>query len=311
MKAEAKTRFREYQGNVFFRSLILSFISATKVLPRWFMRLTAHFFCTLFILFTFANYRAIIANMKIIFPDRGVFFHGYLAYRVFLKYSYYLIDLFFISHGRERIKKFRIRYVGDEFLFDALHSGKGIIILTLHMGNWEIGGLALAERGLQPPTIAYYPDSQGIIEERRNRLRKLSNTTHVELRPGEFSAIRFFRILQEGGIIAIQGDRIQHDRGMKMDMFGHEALFPRGPVVLALASEAIILPAFMVMEGYNTYAIHVEKPLAVPVYSNTEETVRESLSEIIAIFEKYIKRYPDQWYTFMPFWLKDKERFSL
>jgi len=234
-----------------------------------------------------------------------------LGFRVFLKYAYYLIDLFYISHGRDRIKKYRINYIGEEILLNAMSSGKGIIILTLHMGNWEIGGIALTERGFTPPTIAYFPDSQGTIEKQRNILRGLTDTKHVELKEGEFSAIKFLRILQDGGVMAIQGDRLQYDKGIEMEMFGHNALFPRGPIMLASAADALILPSFMVMEGTNTYNIYVEKPLSVKVYSRREETIRQNLKEIIGVFEKYIKKYPDQWYTFMPFWQKDKERFEL
>jgi KDO2-lipid IV(A) lauroyltransferase len=311
MNAEAKSRFRDYQGNTFFHLLILAFRNATRILPLWFMRFAALFICAFFILFNLQNYRAVILNIRTIFPGKGLFSSAALAYRVFLKYSFYLIDLFFISHGRERLGKFKINYRGEEILSEAIRSGKGIIFLTLHMGNWEIGGLTLAERGLKPPVIAYFPDSQGIIEGQRTRLRNLAHTNHVELREGEFSAVKFLRILQEGGTVAIQGDRLQHDRGIDMEMFGHKASFPRGPILLASAANAIILPVFMVMKGYNTYAITVEKPLVVKAYPATEETVRRNLDEIIGIFEKYIEKYPDQWYTFMPFWNKDKDKVCL
>jgi len=310
MQAEAKSRFREYQGNPFFTFLIKSFRVASRILPRWFMRFVAIFFSFFFISFNIKNYRAIMANMATIFPEKGILWRAAMAFRVFLKYAYYLIDLFYISHGRERIKKFRINYINDEILLEALATGKGIIILTIHMGNWEIGGIALAERGFSPPTIAYFPDSQGTIEQQRNILRGLTDTKHVELKDGEFSAIKFLRILQEGGVIAIQGDRLQYDKGIDIEMFGHTASFPRGPIMLASAADALILPAFMVMENYSTYNIYVEKPLSVKVYSKREETIRENLKKIIGIFEKYIKKYPDQWYTFMPFWHKDKERFD-
>lgn len=310
MQAEAKSKFREYQTNPFFTLLIKSFRGASRMLPRWFMRFAAIFFSLFFISFNAKNYRAIMANMATIFPEKGTLWRSAMAFRVFLKYAYYLIDLFYISHGRERIKKFRINYIHEEILLGALATGKGIIILTLHMGNWEIGGIALAERGFSPPTIAYFPDSHGTIEQQRNILRGLTNTKHVELKEGEFSAIRFLRILQEGGVIAIQGDRVQYDKGIDMEMFGHTASFPQGPIVLASAADALILPAFMVMNGYNTYDIYVEKPLSVEVYSRREETIRNNLVKIIGIFEKYIKKYPDQWYTFMPFWQKDRERFD-
>jgi KDO2-lipid IV(A) lauroyltransferase len=229
---------------------------------------------------------------------------------MFVKYAYYLIDLFYISHGSDRVSNFDINYVGEEILYRVLNSKKGVILLTLHMGNWEIGGIALTAKGLPPPTIAYFPDSQDMIESQRNRLRDISSVHHVELEEGSFSAIKLLRILQEGGVIALQGDRLQYDSGVEMEMFGHPASFPKGPVLLASAADAIILPTFMVMEGYKTYNIYVEKPIEIKVYSRREDTLKNNLKEIINVFEKYIKKYPDQWYTFMPFWSKDKESFK-
>jgi lauroyl/myristoyl acyltransferase len=307
MEAEAKSRFREVQGNIFFRSLISAFTFATKFLPRWFMRPVAFVCILFFIIFTMTNFKAIFRNMRTIFPERGSLQLVVLSFNMYLNYAYYLIDMFYMSHGRDRIKKFKINYIGEDILQDALNEKRGIILLTLHMGNWEIGGIAMSERGITPPTVAYFPDSHDLIEHQRNRFRDIGNANHIELREDRFSAIKLFRVLQEGGIIAIQGDRLQYDSGVEMSMFGHTANFPKGPVMLASAADALIVPTFMVMEGYNTYTIYIEKPIEIKVYSGRDDTLKNNLKEIIIVFEKYIRRYPDQWYTFMPFWAKDKE----
>lgn len=310
MQAEAKSRFRKYQKNFFFTSLIAGFKYGSRFLPRWFMRAAAHLFSIFFIMINMTNFRAVMFNMSTIFPGKSRLTIMLLAYGMFVKYAYYLIDLFYISHGRERIRKFHINYIGEEILYSVLNRNKGVILLTLHMGNWEMGGIALTEKGIPPPTIAYFPDSQDILESQRNRLRSLSSVQHVELEEGGFSAIKLLRILQEGGIIAIQGDRLQYDSGVEVEFFGHKALFPKGAIMLASAADAVILPTFMVMEGYNTYNIYVENPIEIKVYSRKEETLKENLKEIISVFEKYVKKYPDQWYTFMPFWSKDRESFK-
>ncbi len=307
MQAEAQSRFRDHQENLFFRLLISSFVIAAGILPRWFMRFVAYFITLFFIAFTLKNYRAIIANMRTICPGEGALHAALRARRVYLNYAYYLIDLFYISHGEKRLRHFKVNYIGDEILVDAVRSGRGIILMSLHMGNWEIGGIAMAEKGLPPPTIAYFPDSQDIIEKQRNRLRNFSKVRQIELREENFSAIKLLRVLQEGGVVAIQGDRLQYDRGIELEMFGHRALFPKGPVMLASAANALLLPTFMIMSGYNTYDIYVENPLEITVYSKRGETLERNLQALIKIFEKYIKRYPDQWYTFMPFWSKDKK----
>lgn len=293
---------RAHQRTPLFKAVLGAFVLATRFLPRRLMRLSAHVICVPFILFNMGNFRAVVGNMAVILPTRNRAYQVLMAYRVFLKYSFYLIDLFYISHGRERLKGCRFRHEGAEHLQEALRSEKGVILLTLHMGNWEVGGLALAELGFRTPVIAYNPDSESTLESRRLMLRRMYSIDDVMLGSSDLSSLKLFRILTGGGMIAIQGDRLQNETGISLEMFAHPAMFPKGPVVLSAASGALILPVFITMGKGFSYTIHVEKPLSAKVYSGRDETVRETMKEIIPLFAKYISRYPDQWYTFMPFW---------
>lgn len=269
--------------------------------------MSASVICLPFILLNMGNFRAVVDNMTVIFPLRSRAYQRIMAYRMFRKYSFYLIDVFYLSHGRDRLKGCRFHYEGVEHLREAMQSGKGVILLTLHMGNWEVGGLAMAELGFRTPVIVYMPDSESTLELHRRKLRKMSAVDDVVLNKSELGALKLFRILREGGMIAIQGDRLQNEAGTLVKMFGRPGLFPKGPALLSAAAGALILPVFMTMGKDLSYTIHVEKPLSAAVYSGRDETVKQTMKEIIPIFEKYISQYPDQWYTFTPFWPENSE----
>lgn len=305
-QAAAISRFRRYQSAPFFRFLISSFIIATALMPISLLRFLSPPFILLFILFNKKNFRAIEFNMTRIFKnDISVIKRMILAYKVFRNYSYYLIEFFYLSHRDGRFKKFNVEILNREYLNKAIERGKGIILLTIHMGNWEIGGLYFTSLGI-PLHVAYAPDEADILEKRRSICRNERGIKEIPLIKDRFSSLRALRLLQDKGIIAMQGDRLQFDKGISLPFFGSKATFPKGPFQLAATSDATILPVFIVRGKGTDYKIFLEKPLFM-----SEDGLEKNISRVISIFEDYIRRFPDQWYTFMPFWDEDRERLRL
>ncbi len=299
--AEAESTFRRVQHTLPFRMLLRGFLVATKYLPVWFLRLVGFFVALIFVLFNPANFRAIMGNLAVIRPGMSGARCAAMAFGVFKNYAFYLIDLFHISHDPSRIRGYRVTFSGLEHLDEALASGKGIVMLTSHLGNWEIGGLLLGLRG-RKLHVVYSPDSSGILEEQRRFIRDIEAVEEIPLSRGGFSSLRLLRVLQERGIVALQGDRLTFDSGMTMPFFGKEARFPKGPVKLALAADSLILPVFMPISGYKSYNVVIERPVAPERSGTGREELRTNLRKIITILEKQIGRHATQWYAFMPFW---------
>lgn len=304
--AEAESRFRKMQHALPFRLLVKWFQSSTKYLPVWFLRIAGVFFVVIFIGLNFRNYLAIRSNLFRISPGLSGPAYAWMAFLVFKNYSYYLIDLFHLSHDPARIQEYSIRIKGIENLENALAQNKGIILLTTHLGNWEIGGLKLSSMGREIH-VAYSPDSMSQLETQRGFIRKVKGINEVPLSAGGFSSLRLLRILQDGGIVALQGDRLTFDSGTRVKFFEEEALLPKGPVKLAVVSDSLVLPVFMPITGFKSYEIIIEEPIAMEKTSDPEIELKTNLNKIIKILEKYISRYKTQWYTFMPFWEQDKK----
>ncbi len=307
--AEAGSAFRKFQNSLPFRLLVRGFLVATKYLPVWLLRTIGILFVVLFIAFNFRNYRAIKKNLAHIKPGLSPAAYARMAFDVFRYYSYYLIDLFHLSHDPARIRKYRVNFRGLEH-YEAISSqSKGVIFLTTHLGNWEIGGLTLASMG-RGLTVVYSPDTSSLLEIQRSFVRKVKGIKEIALKQGAFSSLKLLRVLQDGEAVALQGDRLTLDSGIKVKFFGADALLPKGPVKLALASESIILPVIMPITGLKSYDIIVEPPIVMERMDDPAEELETNLNKIIKILEKYISQYPTQWYTFMPFWEEDKEELT-
>ncbi len=276
----------------------------------WFLRTVGFFVAVVFVIFNRENFRAIIGNLETIRPGLSSGRYAAMAFGVFKNYAWYLIDLFHISHDVNRIRNYKVKFSGLEHLDEALSIGKGVLLLTAHLGNWEIGGIFLSMRG-QKIHVVYFPDSSGIIEEQRRFVRALEGIEEIPLSAGSFSAVRLLRVLQDGGSVALQGDRLTFDTGVPIPFFGKSALLPKGPVKLALASDSIVLPVFMPIAGYKAYEIIIDRPIAMERMNGAAEELGTNLAKIVEVFERRIGRYPTQWFTFIPFWTQRREDISV
>jgi KDO2-lipid IV(A) lauroyltransferase len=308
-RAEAQSVFRSLQQTYPVRLLIRGFLSATKHLPVWLLRAVGRIMVAVFILCNADNFRAVQRNLLKIKPGLPPRTYAYLAYGVFRDYSSYLIDLFHLSHEPGRIDGYAFTITGMENLERALSSGRGVILLASHLGNWELGSLKLTLKD-KKIHVVFSPDSSSLLESQRSFLRHADGVQEVPLRYGGFSSLKLLRVLQDGGVVALQGDRLTFDRGIPVTFFGHEALFPKGPVKLALVTDSIVLPVFIPITGYKSYEIIVEAPLYMETGEGVTDELKTNLQKIITILEKYISRYPTQWFTFMPFWEDDKKELT-
>jgi len=297
--AEAPSVFRANQHRLPFRLLIRGFLFSTKYLPVRFLRCVGMIFAFLFMAFNPGNFAAVKRNMRTIAPGLGRLGAHLMAARMFINYAYYLIDLFYISHDEDRIKEYAIEIGGIENIKGALKTGRGLIFLTTHLGNWEMGAPVLSSIGCNTEiNLIYSPDSLMPLEAQRRVMRSYGSIREILLRPGEFQSFGLLRILREGGVIALQGDRLLFDRGVSVPFFGKPATFPKGPVKLAMLSNGLVLPVFMPMTGYKSYRIIIERPIEADGALDLEENI----AEIAKVFEKYIALYPSQWFAFAPFW---------
>lgn len=234
-----------------------------------------------------------------------------LARRMALNHGRYWIDFFYWSERGSSAAQEAIRRIDNpEALETCLSSGRGFIVLTAHLGNWEMGGLLLGGRAGEI-AVVYVPDRFEIIEAYRSRYRASAGVKEVPITGDPFSALGALRILRDGGVVAVQGDRDFNDTGVEVTFFGQKASFPRGPATLALLSGSPILPIFILRGeddpgrpgsgGFNIIAFDPIEPTGV---AKDTDAVRRLVEQTARVIEDVVRRHPDQWYCFYPFWEK-------
>ena len=220
------------------------------------------------------------------------------------RHSRLWIDLLRYS-GRSDVdpKSLLASRVGDERLVEAQRDGKGAILLTAHVGNFELGGLFLAQLGLQVAAV-YVPDPSPVIEKHRDDARKMLGVTGIPVDRSPFGFLPVLRALENNMCVAIQGDRDVSGTGLTMPFFGKTASFPIGPFRIAQASGAPVFPVFVLQEEDGRYRTIVEEAIRVPHARGAaaDAAVVSGLSKFVERMEATIRAYPTQWYRFARFW---------
>jgi lauroyl/myristoyl acyltransferase len=209
--------------------------------------------------------------------------------------------LHFASRPAEDSARLVESVVGFSRIGQARAKGKGVLLLTAHLGNWEVGGLMLAEIG-QPIHVVLVPDLFSGVERIRRRLHARAGVTEISVDRSFVSTLAVMRALRSNSIVAMQGDRDFDNTGIEVSFFGREAYFPRGPLRVAMATGAAVLPAFIVRAPDGRYRAIIEEPLGIEGGPDRDAALRENLARYTAVLERYVRAYPEQWYCFYPFW---------
>jgi KDO2-lipid IV(A) lauroyltransferase len=196
--------------------------------------------------------------------------------------------------------------VGGNYMIEALQEGRGVICITPHLGNWEIGGYLFSFQGGKLNVLTLDErdlDTRSFREEMRRR----KGIKNLYINPNDNSPMAILdavKALRRNEILAMLGDRIESQKTMVFDFFGKETPFPIGIAVLAMATGTPVLPVFVVLERNRKYRGIIEAPIYFhPVSKEDRETViRKGMEKLIKLFEEYIEKYPDQWYNFYYFW---------
>jgi Kdo2-lipid IVA lauroyltransferase/acyltransferase len=171
-------------------------------------------------------------------------------------------------------------------------AGRGVIFVTPHLGNWEM--LALAMSAIFEP-IAYLarPLDNPLLERYTSRVRSRFGNRPINKRD---SVLQGLAILDGGGNLGLLADvnTLQRD-GVFVPFFGHLACTTRSVAMLALRTDALIVPVCCVWNT-NRYRILVGEPVeAVRTASYAKKNIIDTTALYTAEIEKFIRDYPGQW----------------
>ncbi len=207
--------------------------------------------------------------------------------------------------GREAVAMFRLgghmrQWVLDattvdglEPLLDSVRNGPGGIVVTGHLGSWEMGGAAIAVRGAPVDAVALVQGNplfdRDLVETRKRLGMQV-------VRRGDASRA-VLRSLRAGRVPALVADQNARKTHVFVDFFGRPAATFRGPALFALRTGAPIFVGVCVRTSRNPqrYRIVIE---AVPVdpSGDLEADVRRLTQAHVDILERWVREHPEQYF---------------
>lgn len=194
--------------------------------------------------------------------------------------------------NRQNIKSV-VSYVGLENYLKAKASGRGVILLTGHIGAWELSVFAHSIYGHPMSFLARRVDNplvEQLAETNRTRFGNRSIDKKNSVR-------EVLKTLKSGGVVGILADlNASREEGVFCDFFGIPACTTAGVATLALRTGALVVPGYIVWdEASKIHRLHFEPPVETINTGNRDEDVQANTANYTKVIESIVRRYPDQW----------------
>lgn len=249
--------------------------------------------------------KPVIENLSVLFPESSRFTNTWRAFRVFWSFANSITDAAYCREG-ENIIDWEIE--GEENFRSFVEGEDGAIVLTAHMGNYDVAAPMFANKFGKKLNAVRAPERDPIRQQYMQEKFSAEATDDFEVRynsDNKFLGIDLARLLMQGEYVAIQGDRVLFDVSpLKVpikDLPGLHMNIPKGPFVLALTSKAAMLPLFAVRLGRRRYRIIVFPELRCErTGRDYDQGIEEAATRWVEVLLPVIRRYWFQWYVFEP-----------
>jgi KDO2-lipid IV(A) lauroyltransferase len=215
-----------------------------------------------------------------------------------------MFEFFRLPHlGREELMR-AVQFEGRGHLERAVARGRGVVITSTHVGNWELAAVVLAQSGYAVHAVAGVQLSRWLTPAVRSTKDELAIRTVAP----EDGFRKLLRALEHNDLVALMVDGDVYSHGVQLDLFGRERSFPSGPGVLAQRTGALILCGFCERLGPGRFRIVIEPALDPAAFSDTRALVaafsdtRALVTAVARISERHIRDHIDQWCIFRPLW---------
>lgn len=225
----------------------------------------------------------------------------WLVFKHFFSFGRAIIDRIAILAGKT--KHFSFAFDGEQHLRGAAAQGKGVLLLTAHVGNWEVAGQLLSRLGV-PVNVTGFDREVPAIRAMLNRVQTSQKFQLIPLTGTATDAIPLVAALRRGEVVAMLGDRAYGSPSTRVPFLGREASFPVGAYVLAAIAGAPIVQVFSLREPGGHYQFFGFPPLPPhhPPHHERDSYLKKCAGQFAANLESIVRRDPLQWYNFYPFW---------
>jgi KDO2-lipid IV(A) lauroyltransferase len=250
------------------------------------------------------NIRAAIAsNLEAVLGPCGWWERQRRIYRTIWSFGWCL------NERHERLtthRPFQIEAEAIENWNEVAMPGRGLVLVTAHLGNFEVGSMLPSELQGRHVHLVREPEvdaqAQVFLQEVLAGFTQAQYTMHFQS-DDPLQGIELLDALRRGEIVATQGDRPRAGgRSIDATLFGRPFPLPPGPAALARTADAPLLPVFVFREGRRRYRVVFRPPIHAARTNDITADLTAIMGRVVTEIEWAIRRAPHQWFCFRRLW---------
>lgn len=232
-------------------------------------------------------------NLQLAFPEKTAAERQRILRGVYVSLGRLLGETcLFPRYTRANISQIAV-YQGFENFDTAEKRGKGVLLLTAHLGGWEVGSFFHSLCG-HPMQIVVRPLDNPYVDALVTRYRGLHGNTLIGKQEFARGLIAAMRQNQTVGIL--MDTNMTPPQGVFVDFFGRLACTASGLARVALHTGATVVPAFTIWDSaLRKYRVEFDRPVELVRTGNDDADATANTARFTKIIEEYVRRYPDQW----------------
>jgi KDO2-lipid IV(A) lauroyltransferase len=237
--------------------------------------------------------RAGLRNLELAFPNMPLSERRHVLRLEYRNLGWLLAEFCQMSTYTPEFAARFIRYEGLEHYLAARRLGKGVLVLTGHLGAWELSSFYHSLAGYPMGMVIRRLDNP-LVDRMVNRIR-CQHGNRV-LHKDDF-ARGLLAAMRAGETVGILMDtNMTPPQGLFVPFFGVPACTASGLARVALKTGAAVLPGFLLWEeAEQQYVLHFHPELALASTGDSEADAAENTARFTAVLEDAIRQYPSQW----------------
>lgn len=245
-------------------------------------------------------YRTIVQrNLKFAFPSWKEHRVAAVSRQVFHNMGMTLIEMVQCARMSRGAILARCRLKGEDHFIRALEGGRGVIIVSAHLGSWEIGLQYLACHLGKRVHIVVRPLTPRWLDRWVSRARARFGN-HLILKKRAFPSM--LKAIREGGVVALMVDLSTRKQSVAVDYFGHRARANPAAALLASRCDTPIIGAFTIRNPDGSLSIQVTAPVVIQRTGSLKDDLQCNTQRITAMVEKAVREHPDQYFWVQKRW---------
>ncbi len=241
----------------------------------------------------------VLGNLKTAFPEWTEEKIIQIAKKNYLSFALTFLEIVYLQNfSREDILNYAVCENLSE-IKERFSKGKGLIVLTAHYGNWELGALYMGLALNAPMTVLMKEQHNADVSEWLKQIREMYGNKVATLGA---SVRELYKTLLNGGMIGLVGDQRGPRDGTRVKFFDQNTSTHAGTAALAIKNNIPIIVAVVQRKDDHRYEIKVKEIELADLPSNKDEKIQAINQRYMSILEEYIREAPEQWFWMHKIW---------